>query len=81
MSKAVAAAGDRLVTWKDAAFAVVALFMLLAGFAVWLLGSVSSEVDEKTEAPKQALERVEHKVDKLIFMMLEDHKGHSHPPE
>ena len=61
------------ITWKHVAGAAVPFILLLAGFAVWILSMVDSRVAqaaERVNAQDAAIERIEEKVDRILWLLI-----------
>lgn len=59
---------DDQLRFKHALLALAFFLPLLAGFGAWVI----TRAEAATEEPRQAIERVEQKVDRVIFLLLED---------
>jgi len=59
---------DDQVRFRHALMALAFSLPLLAGFGAWVI----SRAEAATEEPRRAIERVEQKVDQVLFLLLED---------
>ena len=73
---------DEAVTWKGAVAAIIPFVVMLAGFAIWVLTMVDgarAEARTTEHTMREAIERVEEKIDKVLWLLIEERKREGLP--